>query len=118
MKIGKIIMPALLAGFLLVAAGAANAANTRNINIYGCRAQFTLWSVEAPIFLADTTAAGAGCSNVQYAFDSTYSSTGGTYFFATGSNCTNFANDTINISIGYKTSNDAIWSIMGEPDPE
>ena len=112
MKIGKIIMSVLLAGFLLVAAGAANAA-TRNIYIYGCSAQFFLWSSEAPIFLADATN-GAGCNDVQYAFDTT----GTTYFFATGSSCTNFDNDTINISVGYKTSNDAIWSVMGVADPE
>lgn len=131
MKVSKLIMLALLAGSLLAAAGTANATTT--IDIYGCSAQFFLWSSmnsgnpagspASPNFLADTTAnGGLGCSNVTWAYDST----GTTYFWASGTGCaTNIGgtqigdgSGSIDISVGYKTSNDAIWSVNGVPDPE
>ncbi|MGD0229326.1 MAG: hypothetical protein ABSC19_03070 [Syntrophorhabdales bacterium] len=126
MKIGKIMMLVLLAGVLLVAAGTANATTT--INIYGCSAQFFLWSsmnsgnpsAGTPNFLADTAAnGGAACSSVTWAYDSA----GTNYFWASGTGCSNpnivgDGSGNIVISVAYKTSNDAIWSVNGVEDPE
>ena len=123
MKIPKIIMSVLLAGSLLLAGGSAHA--YVDINIWGCSAQFFLWSSMnsgslssgQPNFLLDSTAkGGAGCTHASWAYDSALTN----YFWAQGTGCsTSLSSDgVINIRIGYKTSNDAIWAVNGVADPE
>jgi hypothetical protein len=108
MKLGNSLTALVLSALLLGAAVSANAA-TRDINIYGCSAQFFLWSTLAPGFLT-----ASGCTVGTPAYDST----GQTHFMVTGTSCSAFAGDTVNIRVTYHTSNDAIWSLNGVKDPE
>jgi hypothetical protein len=126
-KIYRIALMGILAGLVLAAVGTARAET--DINMWGCSAEFFLWSTMnsgtatpttsgTPNFLGDSVAnGGMACTSVTYAFDSALTNV----FWAQGSGCrTDIGDGTgiVNIKIGYKTSNDAIWSIMGEADPE
>jgi len=133
MKISRILMISLvLAACALAWAPMARA--QVEVNFWGASAQFFLYSAMTsgnpsvgignpgytPNFLSDTLAAGgAACTAVTWAYDST----GGDYFWAHGTGCPSTASGgvadssgIIDIKIGYKTSNDAIWSVNGLAD--
>ena len=111
MKAHKLMTALAIAVVLLGAAGPARSSNTYDLNIYGCSAEWFLWSQTAPTFLSTT----GGCTGVESAVSGT------TYFMATATGCTGFtgvnSDDTVNIRATYNTSNDAIWAVIGTKDP-
>ncbi len=98
----KSIKALAVAGTIVGLAGAANAATTYNINLYGASAQYTYWSTLAPAFLASKY----GCTVNTTGQDSTKK-----HYIAVGTGCNGTNNDTINFRVSSKASFDGIFAV-------